>query len=97
MVQWNRVVAMAVCTASSDAGRSLPGGGLMRWLTGSTTPKNIRPMPMPALNIMAIQETVRNSGFSLSAPSGIRPYRLIASPIANTTKPLATSTNAQPP
>ncbi len=52
---------------------------------------------MPALNIIAIHDTVRNSGFSLSAPSGIRPYRLIASAIANSTNPLATSTKAQPP
>src|SRR5215213_6139693 len=43
------------------------------------------PMPIPALNIIAIQETVRNSGASSSRPSGIRP------------NPLTASTNAQPP
>ena len=52
---------------------------------------------MPALNIIAIQETVRNSGASSSWPSGMRPYRLTASHSAKTTKPLAASTNAQPP
>ena len=52
---------------------------------------------MPALNIIAIHETVRNSGASSSRPSGIRPYLLIASHSAKTTKPLAASTNAQPP
>jgi hypothetical protein len=34
---------------------------------------------MPALNIMAIHETVRNSGASSSRPSGMRPYLLAAS------------------
>jgi hypothetical protein len=54
-------------------------------------------MPIPALNIIATHETVRNSGFSPSRPSGIFPYRLTASHSANTTKPLAASTNAHPP
>src|SRR5690606_19180585 len=49
------------------------------------------------LNIMAIQETVRNSGASSSRPRGILPRLLYASHSANTTNPLATSTNAQPP
>jgi hypothetical protein len=30
-------------------------------------------MPIPALNIIATQDTVRNSGFSPSRPSGILP------------------------
>ena len=34
---------------------------------------------MPALNIIAIHETVRNSGSSSSRPSGMRPYLLAAS------------------
>ena len=54
-------------------------------------------MPIPALNIMAIHDTVRNSGFSSSRPSGILPYLLIASHSANTTNPLAARTKAQPP
>src|SRR5690606_15654565 len=54
-------------------------------------------MPMPALNIMATQETVRNSGSSPSAPRWILPYRLAASHRANTTKPEAASMKAQPP
>ena len=52
---------------------------------------------MPALNIIAIHDTVRNSGASSSRPSGIRPYLLIASQSAKTTKPLAARTKAQPP
>ena len=51
---------------------------------------------MPALNIIAIQETVRNSGFSSSSPSGIWPKRLIASQSAKTTNAVAASTNNQP-
>ena len=41
------------------------------------TPKNMRPMPMPALNIIAIHDEVRNSGLSSSAPSRILPCRLM--------------------
>jgi hypothetical protein len=52
---------------------------------------------MPALNIIAIQETVRNSGASSSRPSGILPYLLTASHSAKMTNPLAARTNAQPP
>ena len=52
---------------------------------------------MPALNIMAIQDTVRNSGRSLSRPRGMRPYLLTASQMANRTKVLAARTKAQPP
>ena len=51
---------------------------------------------MPAENIIAIQETVRNSGSSSSRPSGMLPYWLIASQITNTTKALAVGTNSQP-
>ena len=51
---------------------------------------------MPALNIIAIQDTVRNSGFSPSSPSGIRPYRLKARNSAKMTKPVAASTKPQP-
>ena len=54
-------------------------------------------MPIPALNIIAIHETVRNSGASSSRPSGILPYLLTASHNAKMTNPLAARTNAQPP
>ncbi len=47
--------------------------GAPKWYIGSATPKNIRPMPIPALNIMAIQDTVRNYGFSSSLPSLMLP------------------------
>ena len=52
---------------------------------------------MPALNIIAIQETVRNSGSSSSRPSRIRPKLLNASQSAKTTKPVAARMKAQPP
>ena len=51
---------------------------------------------MPALNIIATQETVLNSGSSSSRPSGMLPNRLSASQSTNTTKPLEVSTNSQP-
>src|SRR3712207_3196798 len=53
-------------------------------------------MPMPALNIIAIHEIVRNSGRSASRPSGIRPDLLAASQITEMTKADARSTNSQP-
>src|SRR4051794_4157218 len=53
-------------------------------------------MPIPALNIIATQETVRNSGASPSRPSGIRPYRLAASHSTYSTKAEARTTNSQP-
>jgi hypothetical protein len=51
---------------------------------------------MPALNIIAIHDTVRNSGFSSSRPSGMAPNRLTANQSTNTTNALAASTNSQP-
>src|SRR5687768_9059220 len=95
-VQWNSVVAIAVCTASGLPASPVPGGGVARWATGSATPKNIRPIPMPAENIIAIHDTVRNSGSSSSRPSGMLPYLLAASQMTKTTKPEATSANNQP-
>src|SRR5262245_6969435 len=54
-------------------------------------------MPMPALNIIAIHDDVRNSGFSSSRPSGILPYRLAAIHRMKTTNTDASRTNSQPP
>ncbi len=51
---------------------------------------------MPALNIIAIHDTVLNSGFSPSLPRVMSPKRPTASQITNTTKAVATSTNSQP-
>ena len=51
---------------------------------------------MPAENIIAIQDTVLNSGSSSSRPSGMRPYLLAASQMTNRTKPEATSEKSQP-
>src|SRR5918997_520482 len=53
-------------------------------------------MPMPALNIIAIHEMVRNSGRSSSRPSGMRPYLPAASQMTKTTNVDASSTNSQP-
>ena len=39
----------------------------MKCISGSATPKNIRPMPMPAENIMAIQETPLELGLFVVA------------------------------
>ena len=52
---------------------------------------------MPALNIIAIHDTVRNSGCSSSRPSRMRPKRLNASHSAKTTKPVAARMKPQPP
>ena len=51
---------------------------------------------MPALNIIATHETVRNSGSSSSRPSGMSPKRLSASQITKTTNALEVSTKSQP-
>lgn len=53
-------------------------------------------MPIPALNIMAIQDTVRNSGSSSSRPSGMLPNRPSAIHSTNSTKPEAASVNSHP-
>src|SRR3712207_3161160 len=95
-VQWNRVVAIAVWMASDDSASVVSGGGATKCDSGSATPKNISPMPIPALNIIAIHEMARNSGLSSSRPSGIRPYFPAASQITNTTNAEASSTNIQP-
>ena len=63
---------------------------------GSATAKNISPMPMPALNIIATHDIVRNSGRSSSRPSRTRPKRLNASTPANTRNAAVESTNSQP-
>jgi hypothetical protein len=65
-------------------------------VSGSATPKNIRPMPMPALNIIATHEIGRNSGSSSSQPSGMLPNLPSASPSTKTTNPDAVSANNQP-
>ena len=52
---------------------------------------------MPALNIIAIHETVLNSGSSSSRPSGMLPNRLTASQQHEDARTPATSTtNSQP-
>ena len=51
---------------------------------------------MPAENIIATHDDVRNSGASPSPPSGMLPYLLAASQMTKTTKPEATSEKSQP-
>ena len=50
---------------------------------------------MPALNIIAIQARLVNSGSESSAPSLIRPYRLIARTTHSTRKVSAATTKSQ--
>src|SRR5690606_21687827 len=54
-------------------------------------------MPIPAANIMAIHDEVRNSGRSSSSPSGMRPYLLKANHRAKTTNAVPASVNTHPP
>ena len=51
---------------------------------------------MPALNIMAIHDSVENSVVSPSRASGILPYRPKASTSENATNPVAPRMNSQP-
>src|SRR5690606_6497323 len=94
-------ILMAAAVASGPAdplgpASAAPGGGVTKCASGSLNPKNTKPMPIPALNIIAIHETVRNSGCSPSRPSGIRPKRLNARYRMKATKPLADRTKNQP-
>lgn len=50
-----------------------PCKGADKWEIGSATPKNIRPMPIPAENSMHNQEKKENSGFSSSFPKRMSP------------------------
>src|SRR5690606_16685813 len=63
---------------------------------GSATPKNTRPIPMPAANSIASQVARLNSGLESSGPSRIRPQRDSAKTIANTRQPATVTTNSQP-
>lgn len=51
-------------------------------------------MPIPALNIIAIHARLVNSGSESSAPSLIRPYRLIARTTHSTRKTSAATTKS---
>lgn len=55
--QWKKVIFMDSRAAAAVA--PSPTGGDMKCMTGSATPKNIRPMPMPAENSMANQVKLR--------------------------------------
>ena len=44
---------MPTARAASVSAGSTPSGGARVWVTGSSTPKNISPMPTPAANSMA--------------------------------------------
>src|SRR5215204_1421774 len=90
--QWKSAVANAMPAEES----ATPGGGFTKCVNGSVTPQKIKPIPMPALNIIATQQMVLNSGFSPSAPNLIRPNLLNASHSANKTKPVAEKMNSQP-
>jgi hypothetical protein len=48
-------------------------GGALRWVSGSATPQNMSPIPMPVANIIETQENVENSGWESSGPSLMLP------------------------
>ncbi len=52
--QWKKVARIASLAAAMVPGSAI--GGAVKWVTGSATPKNIRPMPMPAENSIANQD-----------------------------------------
>ena len=71
--QWKNAYCMALSAASAEPGSPWPSGGALRWVSGSATPQNIRPMPMPVANIIDTQEKVENSGSESSGPSLMLP------------------------
>src|SRR5687767_7615769 len=82
--------------ASGVAGSAIPIGGVLRCVSGSATPQNIRPMPMPVANIMETQENVENSGSESSGPSLMFPNREIARYAEKITNDALVSTKSQP-
>src|SRR5918999_5579771 len=94
--QWKYEYSIPTCAASLVPGSAVPAGGELMWERCSATPKNISPIPIPALNIMATHDTVRNSGCSSCPPSRILPYRLKARYIEKARKPNDDSMNTQP-
>lgn len=71
--QWKKVYSIASAAAAPEPGSARPSGGVLRWVSGSATPQNIRPMPMPVANIIETQEKVLNSGVASSSPSRMLP------------------------
>ena len=53
---------MVAACAGLSAGS--PGGGALKWLSGSATPQNTSPMPMPAAKSIANHEPSEKSGSS---------------------------------
>ena len=66
--QWKKEYSIASCAASGDPGSASPIGGALKCVSGSATPQNIRPMPMPVANIIDTHENVENSGSESSGP-----------------------------
>jgi hypothetical protein len=56
------VYSIAIRAASGEPGSAISIGGVFRWVSGSATPQNISPMPMPVANIIDTHENVENSG-----------------------------------
>src|SRR5688572_8928933 len=94
--QWKKLYSIARLAASALPGSARPSGGVLRWVSGSATPQNIRPIPMPVANIMDTQEKVENSGTESSGPSLMLPYRVKARNAENTRNPALARTNSQP-
>ena len=79
-------------SARLEADSPVPGGGALKWLSGSATPQNTSPMPMPAANSIANQEPNPNSASSSSLPSTRLPTGEKATQAAKNTKVLTTMT-----
>ena len=71
--QWKNAYCIADSADSGEPGSPSPSGGVLRWVSGSATPQNIRPMPMPVANIIETHENVENSGSESSGPSLMLP------------------------
>ena len=71
--QWKKEYSIASRAASGEPASARPMGGALRWVSGSATPQNIRPMPMPVANIIETHENVENSGSESSGPSLMLP------------------------
>ncbi len=67
---------IAKLAASVDAGSN--PGGFTKCDSGSATPQNTNPIPIPAPNNIPNHEDVLYSGFESSEPNFILPYLLKA-------------------
>ncbi len=76
--QWKKVYCIDSAAAWAEPDSAWPSGGVLRWVSGSATPQNIRPMPMPVANIIETHEKVVSSASESSGPSLMLPYLVAA-------------------